>query len=273
MRIQSPTGYFLVFFPACFGLLLTNTSLENSAKLSILLFIGSVITRSAGCIINDILDKDYDKHVARTKDRPLANESFKIKEALVLLAILLSCSLIILLCFNKTSIYLGLLAFVMIVLYPLMKRIINLPQVFLGLTFNFGALIGSSSVVDKVSFESLIMYIACCFWTIAYDTIYGFMDITDDKKIKIKSMALALEKKGYKLHLSLYYTIFIILFVIANRIANHSINYILILLAYFLLLRQVITLNISDPQNCLTRFKNNNYVGLVLLLSQLVSIQ
>lgn len=269
MRLQSPTGYFLVFFPACFGLLLTNPSIEGSAKLLILLFIGSVITRSAGCIINDIFDKDYDKHVLRTKDRPLATDALSIKEALVLLSILLSCSLMILLCLNKTSIYLGLLAFIMIVLYPLMKRIINLPQVFLGLTFNFGALIGSSSIVDKVSLESFIMYIACCFWTIAYDTIYGFMDIKDDKKIKIKSMALTLEKKKYKLHLYIYYTIFIILFIIANRMANLSINYISILLAYFLLIHQVTTLNISDPQNCLIRFKNNNYVGLVLLLSQL----
>lgn len=273
MRIQSPTGYFLVFFPACFGLLLTNISIESSTKLLILLFIGSIITRSAGCIINDIFDKNYDKHVFRTKDRPLANDSLSIKEALVLLAILLACSLVILLCLNKTSIYLGLLAFIMIVLYPLMKRIINLPQVFLGLTFNFGALIGSSSVVDKVSLESCIMYIACCFWTIAYDTIYGFMDIKDDKKIKIKSMSLTLEKKNYKLHLYTYYTIFIILLVIANRMANHSIDYTLILLAYFLLIRQVITLNISDPQNCLTRFKNNNYVGLVLVLAQLEPIQ
>jgi 4-hydroxybenzoate polyprenyltransferase len=269
MRLQSPTGYFLVFFPACFGLLLTNSSIESSAKLLVLLFLGSVITRSAGCVINDIFDKNYDKHVFRTKDRPLANNSLSIKEALVLLAILLFCSLVILLALNKTSIYLGLLAFIMIILYPLMKRIINLPQVFLGLTFNFGALIGSSSVVDKVTLESFIIYIACCFWTIAYDTIYGFMDMKDDKKIKIKSMALTLEKKRYKLHLYIYYTIFIILFIIANRMANHPVNYILIVLAYFLLIYQVATLNISDPKNCLTRFKNNNYVGLVLVFAQL----
>ena len=273
MRVQNPTAYFLVFFPACFGLLLTNPSIESSTNILILLFIGSIITRSAGCIINDIFDKDFDKHVFRTKDRPLASGSLSVKEALILLTILLSCSLVILLSLNKTSIFLGLLAFVMIVLYPLMKRMINLPQVFLGLTFNFGALIGSSSVVDRVSLESFIIYIACCFWTIAYDTIYGFMDMKDDKKIKIKSMSLTLEKKKYKLHLYIYYTIFIILFVIANRMANHSINYILILLAYFLLIHQVATLNISDPKNCLTRFKNNNYVGLVLVLAQLAPIQ
>jgi 4-hydroxybenzoate polyprenyltransferase len=268
MRLHSPTGYLLVFFSACFGLLLTNTPAASTVKLLILFFIGSIITRSAGCIINDIFDKDYDKHVARTKDRPLANGSLTIKEALVLLGLLLSCSLVILLCLNKTSIYLGLLAFILIVLYPLMKRIINLPQVFLGLTFNFGALIGSSAVIDKVSLESFVMYIACCFWTIGYDTIYGFMDLKDDKKIQIKSMALTLEKRNYKLHLYGYYTAFIILFIIANHLANDSVSYIPILLAYFLLIWQVRTLDISDTQNCLVRFKSNNYVGLVLALAQ-----
>ncbi len=269
MRLQNPTGYLLVFFPACFGVLLTNSSMVDTVKWLMLFFIASVITRSAGCIINDIFDKDYDKHVVRTKDRPLASGALSIKEALVLLGLLLSCSLAILLSLNKTSIYLGLLAFILIVLYPLMKRIINLPQVFLGLTFNFGALIGSSAIIDRVSLASFIMYIACCFWTIAYDTIYGFMDLNDDKEIKVKSMALFLEHKDYKLHLYSYYAIFIILFIIANRIAKHHIGYLDIFFACCSLIWQVFTLDIADPYNCLDRFKNNNYVGLILVSAQI----
>ena len=234
-----------------------------------LFFIASVITRSAGCIINDLFDQDYDKHVSRTKDRPLASGQLGTKDALILLGILLSCSLAILLTLNKTSIYLGLLAFIMIVLYPLMKRITNLPQVFLGLTFNFGALIGSSAVIDRVSLASFIMYIACCFWTISYDTIYGFMDLTDDKGVKVKSMALFLEHKNYKLHLYSYYTLFIILFIIANLVAKHHIGYLDIFFACCSLIWQVFTLDISDPHNCLLRFKNNNYVGLILVSAQI----
>jgi len=272
MRLQSPTGYLLVFFPACFGLGLTNISIYeyNFIKLLLLLFIGSVITRSAGCVINDIFDKNFDKSVLRTKNRPLANGSLTVAEALILLLILSISSLTILLCLNKITIYLGFLSAIMIGLYPLMKRITNLPQIFLGFTFNFGVLIASSAVLDRVSIESVAMYIACCFWTIGYDIIYGFMDLKDDKKINIKSMALFLESKNYKLHLYIYYTLFIILFIFANvMVSSHFLNYIAILLAYIMLLWQVVTLNIADPQNCLIRFKNNNYVGIVLILSLL----
>lgn len=144
----------------------------------------------------------------------------------------------------------------------------NFPQVFLGLTFN-GVFIGNSAVIDKISLEAIIMYIACCFWIIGYDTIYGFMDIKDDKKIKTKSMPIFLEKRNNKLHLYVYYTIFILLFILANIIATHRPNYI-DLCAYIMLTWQVVTLEISDPQNCLTRFKNNNYVGLILAYNYLV---
>ncbi|WP_341763466.1 4-hydroxybenzoate octaprenyltransferase [Candidatus Tisiphia endosymbiont of Beris chalybata] len=267
MRLPNPTGYMASFFPAYFGLFLTTTSNQELIRLLILFFFGSIITRGGGCIINDICDKNLDKYVFRTKDRPLANGSLTVKEALVFLAVLLSCSLTILLSLNKTSIYLGFLAFILIILYPLMKRIIYLPQIFLGLVFNFGALIGSSAVINRISLESFIMYVGCCFWTIGYDTIYGFMDIKDDKKIKVKSMSILLEEKNYLCHLYIYYTIFIILFLLANALAHTHLNYIGVLIAYILLMWQVTTLKITDPNNCLARFKNTNYVGLALALS------
>lgn len=267
MRLPYYSGYLLCFFPACFGLFLTDTSNDNLIKLLALFFIGSVITRGAGCVINDIFDKDFDKHVERTKNRPLTSGALTIKEALIFLIILLFCSLTILLSLNKTSIYLGFLAFFLIILYPLMKRMINMPQVFLGIVFNFGALIGYSAITNKVSIESFIMYVACCFWTIGYDIIYGFSDIGDDKKIGIKSMALFLERRNYKLHLYIYYTIFIALFVLANIIAAKQFNYILTSIAYLMLIWQVATLKITDSKNCYQRFKNSNLVGLLLALS------
>lgn len=268
MRLQNPTGYLLVFFSACFGVLITNITIYNLVKLLLLLFIGSIVTRGAGSVLNDIFDKDFDKHVLRTKNRPLANGTLNVSDAMILLTILSIISLTILLSLNKTAICLGFLTFIMIVLYPLMKRITFFPQVFLGLTFN-GVLIGNSAVIDKISLEAIIMYIACCFWTIGYDTIYGFMDTEDDKKINLKSMPLFLEQKNYKLHLYCYYTIFMILFIVANIIATHRLNYIPILCAYMMLIWQVVTLKISYPQNCLIRFKNNNYVGLILVLGSL----
>ncbi len=268
MRLQNPTGYLLVFFSACFGTLLNNIAIYSLLKLLFLFFIGSIITRGAGSVLNDIFDKDFDKHVLRTKNRPLANGALNVSDAMILLTILSIISLTILLSLNKTAICLGFFSFILIVLYPLMKRITFFPQIFLGLTFN-AVLIGNSAVTDKISIEAVIMYIACCFWTIGYDTIYGFMDIEDDKKINVKSMPILLEKKNYKLHLYVYYTVFIILFIVANIIATHHLNYIAILCAYMMLIWQVVTLEISEPQNCLIRFKNNNYVGLILVLGSL----
>ncbi len=270
MRLNSPTGYLLVFFPALFGILLAKPTIVELIKLVPVFFLGSIITRSAGCVINDIFDKNYDKHVARSKERPLANGLLTVKDALIILIILLVCALLILLSLNRAAIYIGFFAFVMIILYPLMKRFTNFPQVFLGLTFNLGVLIGYAAILDKLTIQAFIMYIACCSWTVGYDTIYGFMDLVDDKKIGVKSLARWLENKNYRLWLYSFYIIFILLFILSANIANYNINYIAISVALIMLLWQVAILNINDPANCLAIFKNNNYVGLMLVLTFVV---
>lgn len=267
MRASSPTGYLLVFFPSCYGLILASPKIIDIIKLLPLFFIGSFITRSAGCIINDIFDRDFDKYVDRTKNRPLASGLVSLKEALILLLVLLICSLLVLLSLNHIAIYLGCAAFIMILLYPLTKRFTNLPQIFLGLTFNFGSLIGYAAVANDISLGSIIMYLACCCWTIGYDTIYGFMDYVDDKKIGIKSLSLLLEQRNYRFYFLISYLSFIGLFSLANILINHHINYLLVAFATILLFWQILTLKIDNPQNCLTRFKNNNYVGFILLLA------
>lgn len=280
-RINSPTGYLLVFFPSCFGLALASNSLLDLKLLPIFL-IGSIITRSAGCIINDIFDKDFDQHIIRTKDRPLANKSLDIKSAIILLACLLFAALITLMLLSETAIYLGIFAFFMMILYPLMKRITNSSQVFLGVTFNLGALIGYASILDKISLEAIIIYLACCMWTIGYDTIYGFMDIQGDKKLGLKSMALFLEDKNYKVWLGSFYLAFITLFIITfcyfSNLRHECLSYplrllslICVAIAGILLFWQVKTLDIHSPQNCLTRFKSNNYVGALLVLAIFIS--
>ncbi|MFY9589447.1 4-hydroxybenzoate octaprenyltransferase [Rickettsia endosymbiont of Halotydeus destructor] len=269
MRLNSPTGYLLVFFPALFGILLAKPTIVELIKLVSIFFLGSVITRSAGCIINDIFDKNFDKHIARTKERPLANGSLTVKDALLLLIILLISSLLILLSLNKTAIYIGFLAFIMIILYPLMKRFTHFPQIFLGFTFNIGILIGYTAVTNTVTLAAFIMYLACCSWTVGYDTIYGFMDLVDDKKIGVKSLSIYLENRHYKFWLYSFYIIFILLFILSTNIANYNVDHLPILAALILLILQVGTLNIYNPANCLIRFKANNYVGLILSLSLL----
>ncbi|ABV73836.1 4-hydroxybenzoate octaprenyltransferase [Rickettsia canadensis str. McKiel] len=267
MRVDKPVAYLLVFFPALFGLLLTNPSNTELAHLLPLFILGSITTRSSGCIINDIFDRKFDKHVARTKDRPLASGALSVAYAMFIFFILSIISFFILLLLSKTAIYTGFFAVIMISIYPLMKRITYFPQIFMGFTFNLGALIAYAAVQDKLDVTAIIMYLACCFWATGYDTIYGFMDIKDDKKIGVKSLSVYLENKHYKFWLYICYIGFILLFILATKIANHNINYLPILAALILLILQVATLEIQNPANCITRFRANNYVGILLSLN------
>ncbi|ABE04488.1 4-hydroxybenzoate octaprenyltransferase [Rickettsia bellii] len=264
MRADKPVAYLLVFFPALFGLLLANPSRADLIYLLPLFILGSITTRSSGCIINDIFDQKFDKHVARTKNRPLASGALSIKYAIGMLFILSILSLFILLTLSRTAIYIGFFTVMMISIYPLMKRVTYLPQVFLGFTFNLGTLIAYATVQNKLDIAAITMYLACCLWTIGYDTIYGFMDIKDDKKIGVKSLSICLENKAYKFWLYIFYVGFILLFISA---AGYNLDYLPILGASTLLILQIATLEIHNPANCMTRFKANHYAGLLLSLS------
>ncbi|KIJ88651.1 4-hydroxybenzoate octaprenyltransferase [Rickettsia asembonensis] len=266
MRVDKPVPYILVFFPALFGLLLANPSNTELAYLLPLFILGSITTRSSGCIINDIFDRKFDKHVIRTKDRPLASGAVSVSYAIFILFILSIISLCILLLLNKTAIYTGFFAVIMISLYPLTKRITYFPQIFMGFTFKLGALIAYAAVQDKLDLAAIIMYLACCFWATGYDTIYGYMDIKDDKKIGVKSLSIYLENKHPKFWLYVCYIGFILLFILATKIANRNIDYLAILATLILLILQVATLDTRNPADCMTRFRANNYVGLLLSL-------
>ncbi|MCC8468188.1 MAG: 4-hydroxybenzoate octaprenyltransferase [Rickettsia endosymbiont of Eriopis connexa] len=267
MRADKPVAYLLVFFPALFGLLLANPSNTELAHLLPLFILGSITARSSGCIINDIFDKKFDKYVVRTKDRPLASGALSVYYAIFILLILSIISLCILLLLSKTAIYTGIFAVIMISTYPLMKRITYFPQIFMGFTFKLGALIAYAAVQDTLDIAVIIMYLACCLWATGYDTIYGFMDIKDDKKIGVKSLSIYLENKHYKFWLYVFYIGFILLFIIATNIANSNIGYLPILAALILLILQVATLDIKNPANCMIRFRANNYVGVLLGLA------
>lgn len=267
IRADKPVAYLLVFFPALYGLLLAKPTQAELINLLPLFILGSITTRSLGCIINDIFDRKLDKHVARTKNRPLASGDLSIKYAIFIIFILSIISLFILLTLSKTAIYIGFFAVIMICIYPLMKNITYFPQIFLGFTFNLGTLIGYAAVKDRLDLAAIIMYLACCFWTTGYDTIYGFADIKDDKKIGIKSLSLYLENKAYKFWLCICYIGFIFLFILAAKTASYNIDYLPILAALILLMLQVLTLNIYNPTNCMTRFKANNYTAFLLSLA------
>ena len=197
LRLNKPVGYLLVFFPALFGLFLAYEEPIDLYYMPVL-FIGSVLARSSGCVINDFFDRDFDRQVLRTRNRPLANNTISTELALIILGLLLLLTMWTLLYFTIIPIIIGIIAFCMIVIYPLMKRFTYFPQVFLGLTFNLGCLISYAEIKDDISLGALLMYTACGFWTFGYDSIYAFMDIKDDKAVGIKSSAIFLEGKFCK---------------------------------------------------------------------------
>ncbi|MCP5362466.1 MAG: 4-hydroxybenzoate octaprenyltransferase [Rickettsiaceae bacterium] len=269
LRLDKPVGYLLVFFPALFGLFLAYEEPIDLYYIPVL-FVGSVLARSSGCVINDFFDRDFDRQVLRTKNRPLANNTISTELALIILGLLLLLTMWTLLYFTIIPIIIGIIAFCMIVIYPLMKRFTYFPQVFLGLTFNLGCLISYAEIKDDISVGALLMYIACGFWTFGYDSIYAFMDIKDDKSIGVKSSAIFLKDKNYKLFILCAYIIFMVLYVVANLSTNNYLGLIGGAIALFVLFWQVKSLDVTDPANCLIRFKSNVYVGFIMAFSMLL---
>ena len=270
MRLNSPVVYFCYFFPAAFGLMLAYKNNPSDLLYLLIFIIGSIITRGAGCIINDLFDRNLDKKVARTKNRPIASGAISVKEAIILLFTLLSIGLLILVSLNITSIAIGFVAVFLTTLYPLMKRITYFPQVFLGITINLGCLIGYAVITDNISIDAMILYFACGFWTVGYDTIYAFMDIKDDKKVGIKSTAIFVENMNYKAIILALYLAFIFLFAFATWNTMNLFLSMAIILSILGTIWIVYTLDITQESNCLARFKANNYIGFILFLGLLL---
>lgn len=264
-RYDKPIGFMLLFWPCIWSLLLYSLHVGELVPISffVLFFIGSIIMRGAGCTWNDFLDKDYDKSVKRTKDRPLASSKIKITTAIFFLIIQLFVGLLILIQFNKLTIIFGCLSLIPVFIYPLMKRITWWPQVFLGITFNWGALLGWMSVSNNFSsVYPLFLYIACIFWTIGYDTIYAHQDKDDDLLLNLKSSAIKLGENT-KYAMLIFYSIFFIIFaVILLNLSNSLIIHIAILSLLVHLVSQIIYLDIDNSERCLKIFKSNNLLGI-----------
>ena len=262
-RLNNPIGIFLLLFPCLLGI--TIASDQINLEIFTLFTLGAITMRSAGCIINDIVDRNLDKKTVRTKDRPLANEQLTLKEAYYFLLFLLIIGLLILIKLNQIVIILGLAIIPLIVLYPYMKRITYFPQLFLGIIFNWGVLMGYASIKNTLDPEIFFLYAACIFWTIGYDTIYAHQDKKTDVKIGIKSTAILFGKKT-KLCLCMLYLLMILNLVSTGIVFQLTSSFYLITTVIFLhLMWEIYTLEINDPKNCLSRFKSNRWVGLAML--------
>jgi 4-hydroxybenzoate polyprenyl transferase len=280
IRIKQSIGSLLLILPCFFAIALiykTNANLDFSKIIftTILFTIGAFLTRSAGCIINDLLDKNFDKKVERTKNRPLASQKISSKMALFFLAILLFLSLIILLQFNYQTIVGGFVALGLITTYPLMKRITYFPQIFLGITFNFGIIMAGLALNSSINFGLIILYLACISWTLLYDTVYGFQDIEDDLRIGIKSSSIIFSKKNSNNPKKSLYKISVIttlFFIMLGVYEELSLSYFLVIIfSGFLVLYKILKCDLKKPEKCLKFFKENLWFGLVFLTAILCS--
>ena len=272
--MKKPIGFMLLFWPCAWGLTLAydfSSNLNNYFFYLILFFLGSVFMRSAGCIINDILDKEYDSKVLRTKNRPLASGKISIKLALFYSLTLCLFALLVLLNFNWFTIILALGSMPLAFTYPLMKRFTYWPQLFLGITFNYGLILGWTAIKGEISLAPIIFYTGAIFWTLGYDTIYGYQDIKDDEIIGLKSTSIKFKGKA-KNFLFVCYFFLLILFIIGGyEMKFHFIYYLLsIIPLVHLFLYQMKIFNLNNPASCLKAFKSNNLFGLIIFINILI---
>ena len=273
-RLKKPIGYMLLFWPCSWGLTLGydfSSSLNIYFFYLLLFFLGSVLMRSAGCIVNDILDRKFDKKVFRTKDRPIASGKISVKLGLFYSGLLCFVAFLVLINFNSFTILIALASMPLAFSYPLMKRYTYWPQLFLGITFNYGLILGWTSINNEINFIPLIFYFGAIFWTLGYDTIYGFQDIKDDEITGIKSTSIKF-KSNPIIFLYLCYTIFASSLILVGFLGEFSKLYFVSLIMIFLQMYyfQLKKFRQNSPSTCLEIFKSNNYLGILIFLILLI---
>jgi len=273
-RLKKPIGFMLLFWPCAWGLTLAydfSTDLRKYFFYLTLFFLGSVLMRSAGCIVNDILDKEFDKKVFRTKNRPIASNQISIKLGIFYVVLLCFFALLVLLNFNNYTIILALSSMPLAFTYPLMKRYTYWPQLFLGITFNYGLLISWASINSQVEQIPLIFYIGAIFWTLGYDTIYGYQDLKDDEIIGLKSTAIKFKSNPFSLLIICYSIFTLVLITIGYLMRLNELFFISMIIIFFhMFYFQIKKLKIDDATSCLKTFKSNNFLGLLVYVGLVI---
>ncbi len=274
-RLQKPIGYMLLFWPCAWGLTLA-FDFEQNLKIYffylIMFFLGSVLMRSAGCIVNDILDKEFDAKVYRTKNRPIASGKISVKLAIFYTVILCLVALMVLLNFNDLTILFALCSMPLAFTYPLMKRFTYWPQLFLGITFNYGLILGWTSIKNEIDIVTIFFYLGAIFWTLGYDTIYGYQDIKDDEIIGLKSTSIKFKGKEKKFLLICYGSL-LFFFMLGGYLMDFNSSYFILscFLFFHLFFYQIKNFNSKEPSICLKIFQSNNFFGLIVFLNILIT--
>ena len=273
-RLKKPIGFMLLFWPCAWGLTLAydfSDNFNNYFFYLTLFFLGSVLMRSAGCIVNDISDKNFDQKVRRTKNRPIASHKVSIKLATFYIFILCLFAFLVLINFNKLTIILALGSMPLAFTYPLMKRFTYWPQLFLGITFNYGLILGWTSIMGEINIAPIILYLGAIFWTLGYDTIYGFQDIKDDEIIGVKSTSIKF-KNNPKKFLLICYSILTGSILITGLLMSFNLLFFisLVIPILHLSLFQIQKFNSQNKESCLRVFKSNNFFGALILINILI---
>ena len=266
-RLNKPIGFMLLFWPCSWGLAYAysvNQDYNLFIYYLLLFFLGSVLMRSAGCIVNDIVDKDFDKKVKRTRKRPIASKKISVNRSLFYVLILCSLAFLVLIQFNFLTILLGMGSMIFAFLYPFMKRITYWPQLFLGITFNWGLIMAWASINNNISPEIITLYLSAIFWTLGYDTIYGAQDMSDDEIIGLKSTSIKFKKNIKMFVATCYFTTLSILFYLFYDYINLNIFTLFLILFSMSLIFQIKKFKITNAKSCLDSFKINNMSGILL---------
>jgi len=273
-RLKKPIGFMLLFWPCAWGLTIAydfNSNLKLYFFYMSLFLMGSILMRSAGCVVNDIADKNFDKKVERTKNRPIASGKVSTQLAIIYSIILCGLAFLVLINFNLFTIIMALVSMPLAFTYPLMKRVTYWPQLFLGITFNYGLVLAWISVTNEISIIPIIFYFGAIFWTLGYDTIYGFQDIKDDEIIGVKSTSIKF-KSDPKRFLFISYFLFVTSLFLIGFLMNFKNIYFLFMLLpiYHLFIFQIKKLDTSLPNDCFIKFKSNNFFGFLILINILI---
>lgn len=274
MRLDRPVGWWLLLLPGWWAIMLGGGGIKGLGwsgwSLMVLFFIGAVVMRGAGCIVNDLWDRDLDARVERTKMRPLASGAVKPWQAGLFLLLLLFAGLLLLVQMPAMTIWLGIFSLGLIAAYPYMKRITWWPQAFLGLTFNFGVPMGWSAVTGgSLEWPALLMYAGAFFWTLGYDTIYAHQDKADDQMVGIKSTALLFGERS-KRWVGVFYAASWALIALAAFASGAGVLSLgLLVLPGLHLLLQILLWKPDDPASSLRWFKSNRDCGLLFALALL----
>lgn len=269
MRLHQPVGIFLLLWPCLIGLALASRGNFN-INLAIVFTLGSILMRSAGCIINDLVDYKFDKQVTRTKNRPIASGAISKKNAVLCLALLLVSSFFLLFFLNIKAIIISCSSIILVIIYPFCKRFTYWPQLFLGITFNIGSIIAWVTVTGQIDRPAILLYLGLILWTVGYDTIYAHQDLKDDILCNVKSTAIKFGEKTAR-YLNWIYTTSITLIIFAGGLTKVTTLYYAMMTAPLLILFwQIQTLDINNEKNCSIRFKSNILVGGLIFMAALI---